>query len=70
MKKFLAIAATAALPFLLVWASFILTGFSFTPREVFQSGTFWGVSTLYWVFFVCILGFIVEMVDEAFTKSS
>lgn len=61
---------TAALPFLLVWAAFILTGFSFNPREMFQSGPFWGVSVIYWMLWVCLLGLIVEMVDQAFTTTN
>jgi len=64
MKKFSIIMATAALPFLLVWAAFLLTGFSFNPIHVFQDGTFWGVSVLYWFLWICLVGLIVELVDE------
>jgi hypothetical protein len=64
MKKLLILIATAALPILLVWAGFILTGFSFNPYNVFQEGSFWGVSVLYWFFWVCLMPLIVEMIDE------
>lgn len=64
MKKLLILIATAALPILLVWAGFILTGFSFNPYNVFQEGSFWGVSVLYWFLWVCLMPLIVEMLDE------
>ena len=64
MKKLLILIATAALPILLVWAGFILTGFSFNPYNVFQEGSFWGVSVLYWFFWVCLMPLIVEMIDD------
>lgn len=65
MKKFIVLLATAALPFLLVWMAFILTGFSFNPREIFQAGSFWGISAMYWVLWVCLLGMIVELIDQS-----
>jgi hypothetical protein len=63
MKKFSILLATAALPFLLVWAAFFLTGFSFTPKDVFQDGTFWGLSMMYWFLWICMVGPIVELID-------
>jgi hypothetical protein len=65
MKKFLILLATLALPFLLVWAGWFLTAFSYHPRLVFQSGSFWGVSVLYWFLWICVLGMIVEIIDES-----
>jgi hypothetical protein len=53
---------TALLPFLLVWIAFLMTGFSFTPREVFQSSAFWCISFLYWTLWVCMIGFIADAV--------
>lgn len=64
MKKLLIALTFAALPFLLVWMSFILTAFSFNPIETFRDGNFWGVSIIYWLMYVCLIGFIIEMVDE------
>lgn len=64
MKKLYITITFAALPFLLVWMGFILTGFAFNPREVFQNETFWGLSVMYWFLYVCLIGFIMEMVDE------
>lgn len=53
---------TAIIPFLLVWIAFLMTGFSFTPREVFQSSAFWGFSGFYWIFWICMIGFIAQEV--------
>ena len=64
MKKLLIVSATAAIPFLLVWAAFILTAFNFNPRDVFNEGSFWGVSVLYWFLWICLCPLIIEMVDE------
>jgi hypothetical protein len=64
MKKFSILLATAALPFLLVWAAWILTAFNFNPRNVFSEGSFWGVSVIYWLMWVCLVGLIVELIDE------
>jgi hypothetical protein len=64
VKKLTILLATAAMPFLLVWAAFILTGFNFNPHNVFNEGSFWGVSVLYWFLWVCLCPMIVEMVDE------
>lgn len=60
MKKLKIALIIASLPFLLVWAGFILTGFVFSPREVFQSGSFWGISSIYWTLYVCMIGFIID----------
>ena len=64
MKKLFIALTFAALPFLLVWMAFILTAFSFNPIETFRDGNFWGVSIIYWFMYVCLIGFIIEMVDE------
>ena len=64
MKKLLIALTFAALPFLLVWMAFILTAFSFNPIETFRDGNFWGVSIIYWFMYVCLIGFVIEMVDE------
>ena len=64
MKKLFILAALAALPFLLVWAAFILTAFNFNPHNVFSEGAFWGLSTMYWFLYVCLIALIVEIIDE------
>lgn len=64
MKKILIVSSIAAVPFLLVWAAFILTGFNFSPSDVFNSGTFWGFSTMYWFLYICTLPLIIESVYE------
>ncbi len=53
---------TAIIPFLLVWIAFLMTGFSFTPHEVFQSEMFWGFSVFYWLIWTCMIGFIAQEV--------
>jgi len=64
MKKLYIALVLAALPFLLVWMGFILTGFAFNPYDVFRDGNFWGFSIIYWFMFVCLIGLVIEMVDE------
>jgi len=64
MKKLLIVLTTAALPFLLVWAAFILTGFSFNPTEVFQNGSFWAPSFLFWFVWILVFPAIIDSVYE------
>lgn len=64
MKKLKIALIIASLPFLLVWAGFILTGFAFSPREVFQSGSFWGISVIYWTLYICMMPVIIDTIDE------
>jgi hypothetical protein len=64
MKSFIIFCSTACIPFFLVWTAFILTGLSFNPREVFQSGAFWGISGIYWLLWVCISPLILEIINE------
>ena len=64
MKKLAILGATAALPFLLVWAGFLLTAFNFNPHDVFNQGAFWGLSVMYWFLWVCLSPLIVELIDE------
>ena len=65
MKKFSILLATAALPFLLVWAAWVLTAFNFNPHDVFNEGAFWGLSTMYWFLWICMSALIVELIDES-----
>jgi hypothetical protein len=64
MKKLFILLATAALPFLLVWAGFILTGFNFNPHNVFSEGAFWGLSCIYWFLWICLCPLIIEGINE------
>jgi hypothetical protein len=64
MKKLQVLCATAALPFLLVWAGFILTGFNFEPHNVFSDGAFWGLSCMYWFLWLCLIPLIIELIDD------
>lgn len=64
MKKIKILAIVYSMPFSLVWIGFILSAFSYNPREVFQSEVFWGVSTVYWFVIFCLTGMIVEVINE------
>ena len=64
MKKLAIVLSFAALPFLLVWAGFILTGFNFEPHNVFNDGAFWGLSCMYWFLYICLIPLIVETIDD------
>lgn len=64
MKKFAIFCSTAAVPFILVWMGFILTGFSFNPQETFQNGAFWGLSCIYWFLWVCLMPMTMEIINE------
>lgn len=66
MKKLFILLTTAAIPFLLVWAAFILTGFSFNPITTFQAGSFWGVSVIYWFLWICLCPLIIEGINEVY----
>jgi hypothetical protein len=70
MKTLAIVLIFAFMPFLLIWAAFLLTGFSFNPISVFQKGDFWGFSIMYWFIYICFCPFIPEMVDEFETKKS
>lgn len=69
MKKFIVLLSTAALPFLLIWAAFILTGFSFNPINVFQEGSFWGISCIYWFLWLCLSPLIIEGINEVYSHN-
>ena len=38
------------LPFILVWTAWICTAGVVQPKEAFESGAFWGLSVIYWMF--------------------
>lgn len=64
MKKFIIFCSTAAIPFMLVWIAFILTGFSFNPRDIFQGGGFWIISCVYWFFWMYFNPDIIEVINK------
>lgn len=64
MRKLLIIIALAITPFLMVWAGFLLTAFSFNAIEVFQGANFWGASCIYWIVMLCMIGLINEIINE------
>lgn len=65
MKKLKIIVAFFCLPFLLVWAGFILTAGAFKPYDIFTHGAFWGLSCMYWFLYICLIDVIVEIIDES-----
>jgi len=63
MKKvIIALLVLFSMPFFLVWLTYGLTAFSFSPKEVFQDSTFWVFSVIYWVFFVPFL--MIPILDD------
>jgi len=64
MKKLTIFLSVMAAPFLLVWAGFILTGFSFNPHNVFHAGAFWGLSCMYWFLAICLAPMIIDDIDN------
>ena len=65
MKKKLAIISCIyLLPFILIWIGWIVTAFSFNPREIFQGNVFWGISIMYWLIAFCLFPLIIETVNE------
>lgn len=60
MKKITYYTVIVLLPFLIVWIAFIMTAFSFNPRDVFQREAFWGVSVIYWALFMWIPLYLVN----------
>ena len=50
MKHVINLFGLAAIPFLLVWFVFLLTGFAFNPiTGVFVHAGYWVLTSLYWV---------------------
>ena len=70
IKKPLIFLSTALIPFLLVWISFIFTGFAFNPIEVFQGNMFWFLSIFYWLGWLMMSPLIAEGINEVFKSST
>jgi len=54
---------TLILPFLLVWAGWLLTGFSYNPRDIFQGGAFWFVSGIYWFLWTGLIAVVISELE-------
>lgn len=67
MKKTTVLCLTACIPFILVWVSFVLTGFAFNPREVFQGNMFWFFSVIYWLVWLMMFPLIVELINYVYS---
>jgi uncharacterized membrane protein len=52
------------LPFIAVWTAWICTAMSFDAQAVFNEGSFWGFSMIYWFCLVCLTGLIAEAINE------
>lgn len=63
-RKLLILSIIYLLPFILVWVAFFMTAFSFNPRDIFTQGSFWGISTMYWLVTFCISPVIIEAINE------
>lgn len=64
-RKLFIITVIYLLPFILVWIAFVMTAFSFNPREIFSEGAFWGIGTMYWLVTFCISPVIIEAINES-----
>lgn len=64
MRKLTILAVVFAIPFILVWMSFVLTGASFHPHTVFKDGAFWGISCIYWFLVLMLIPIILQVIDE------
>jgi hypothetical protein len=51
-------------PFAIVWLAAICTAFTFNPQDVFQSGSFWGISTVFWFMALMLIGPLHELMEE------
>lgn len=65
MRKIKILAIVFLLPFLLVWVAFIMTAFSFNPKDVFTGTAFWGMSFVYWYVASMLLPTIVSAINES-----
>lgn len=65
MRKASILFVIAIFPFLAVWTAFILTLGSFDPTNVFQNDNFWGVSVMYWIFYLCLIGPLYDLINES-----
>ena len=66
MRKLVIYLSLTTLPFMLIWAGFILTGFNFNPHKVFNTSFFWAFSCMYWFVYISLSPFIIENLDEVF----
>lgn len=54
------------IPFVFIWVAFFLSGFAFSPKEVFGGPTFWGLSIMYWICAFVATGAITD--EDSKTK--
>lgn len=48
------------IPFIIIWMAYLLTGFSFSTKEVFEGSMFWVLSVIYWVSTLVATGSIMD----------
>ena len=48
------------IPFVLVWTAWLLTGFSFSPKDVFGDMVFWFLGIMYWLSCLVATGAIID----------
>lgn len=53
-----------ALPFLVVWMSYLFTAFTLNYHEIFESNVFWYITGIYWVIYLMIIGPILTFVED------
>jgi hypothetical protein len=48
------------IPFIIIWMAYLLTGFSFSTKEVFEGSMFWVLSVIYWASTLVATGSIMD----------
>jgi hypothetical protein len=51
-------------PFALIWAIGFLTAFQVNPLRIFESSNFWGISVVFWVLALMLIGPLHELMTE------
>jgi hypothetical protein len=55
---------TGLAPFLLVWIAWVMTALSFNVQDIFQSGGFWFISSIYWMIWFCMIGVVIDHITD------
>lgn len=51
-------------PYVLVWSAYMLSGFSFEPKEIFKGDMFYIISFLWWLFGTICAGMWVGELND------
>jgi hypothetical protein len=70
MKKLLAYITIIFFFHILVWMTYVITGFNFQPSNVFSSSVFMQFTFTYWFICLLFLPSIIDVVDVSFSKKN